>query len=107
MPDVDNGESASLHSMKTKTVMKNLLPFMLMLAMLSGVSSRAESEQAQNTQAFASFWTEFKAAVAKKDKEAVAAMTNFPFDELEKLTKAAFIKKYDEIFTQKVRKCFA
>ena len=31
------------------------------------------------TRAFASYWTEFKAAVAKGDKEKVASMTKFPF----------------------------
>ena len=47
----------------------------------------------------------FKSAVAKNDKEAVAASTELPF--MKQLTKAAFLQQYPSIFTKAVRKCFA
>ena len=78
-----------------------------MLLALSSIASQVHSEEAQSNQSFTAFWTEFKAAVAKNDKEAVAALTKFPFDMGEEITRAAFIKKYDEIFSQKVRRCLA
>jgi len=54
---------------------------------------------------FARFWTQFKAAVANKDKEAIAGMTKFPFFYREKLSRADFIKKFDVIFSATIRKC--
>jgi hypothetical protein len=87
--------------------MKNLWTLILMLLLLSGVASPVRSEEAKNAQAFASFLTQFKAAVAKDDKEAVAGMTKFPIDINANVTREAFLKKYHEYFTQNVRKCFA
>jgi len=56
---------------------------------------------------FASYWMEFKAAVAKGDKEKVASMTKFPFVYAsEQLSKASFIKKFGTIFNEKSQKCF-
>ena len=81
-------------------------PLMLMVLMLGSVASQVHSQEAQSNQSFAVFWAEFKAAVAKNDKEAVAAMTKFPFELGERITRAAFIKQYNEIFSQKVRRCF-
>ena len=78
-----------------------------MLLMLSGVAPLANSEDAQSPQTFAAFWTQFKAAVAKKDKDAVAAMTRFPVEIGENVTKAKFLKMYPEFFSQDVQKCFA
>lgn len=87
--------------------MSKLLRVLLMVLALSGVASQSYSQEAQKDQSFAAFWTQFKAAVAKKDKEAVAAMTNFPVEIGENVTKAEFLKKYPEFFDQKVQKCFA
>jgi hypothetical protein len=78
-----------------------------MLVVLSNVASPVRSEEAQTKQSFASFFTQFKAAVAKDDKEAVAAMTKFPIDINANVTREAFLKKYHDYFTQNVRKCFA
>jgi hypothetical protein len=56
---------------------------------------------------FAPFWAQFKTAVANKNKEAIAAMTKFPFEHLsDSLTKADFMKKCDSIFSAKVQRCF-
>ena len=87
--------------------MRKLLPLMLILLLLSAVASQVHGQEAQSTQSFSSFWAHFKAAVAKDDKEAVATMTKFPVDIGGQVTRAAFIKKYPEIFNQKVRRCFA
>jgi hypothetical protein len=87
-----------------KKAMRKLLPLILMLVLLSAVASQVHGQEAQS---FSSFWAQFKAAVAKNDKEAVATMTKFPVDIGGQVTRAAFIKKYPEIFNQKVRRCFA
>ncbi|MDP9004682.1 MAG: hypothetical protein M3N12_07815 [Verrucomicrobiota bacterium] len=56
---------------------------------------------------FASYWIEFKAAVAKGDKERIASMMKFPFVYGgEQLSKAGFLKKFGTVFGQKMRKCF-
>ena len=87
--------------------MKKLLPSIVTLLMLSAVASHVQSQQAKSSQTFASFWVQFKAALAKNDKEAVASMTRFPFYWGEKLTRGEFIKKYSEIFDRKIQRCFA
>ncbi len=74
--------------------------------MLSVFISLAQGQQDQSNP-FASFWAEFRAAVAKNDKEAVASMTRFPFLRGEELTKDAFIRKYNKIFGRKLQKCIA
>jgi hypothetical protein len=56
--------------------------------------------------AFDSYWTEFKSAVNKNDKEAIAKLTNLPFESYDgKLNKAQFIKYCDKIFPKKTRDC--
>ena len=55
--------------------------------------------------AFAAFWKEFKSAVAKDDKEAVAAATKLPF--MGQQSKAEFIRDYPRYFTKEVKKCLA
>ena len=72
----------------------------------AGTSS--QSQPVMRSQTFTSFWAEFKAAVAKGDKEAVATMTKFPFPWGEEmLTRDKFLKKYSEIFNQRTQRCFA
>ena len=57
---------------------------------------------------FTSFWIKFKAAVARKDKPAVADMTKLPFMlDNKDLDRAGFIKQYSSLFTPKMRRCFA
>jgi hypothetical protein len=61
----------------------------------------------EDTKSFAPFWAQFKTAVANKNREAIAAMTKFPFNYYAKqLTKADFIKECDAIFSPKVQRCF-
>jgi hypothetical protein len=60
-----------------------------------------------DAKSFAPFWAQFKTAVANKNKEAIAAMTKFPFTYRgSTLTKADFMKQCDAIFSAKVQKCF-
>ena len=54
------------------------------------------------------FWTKFKTAVAKNDKETTASMTRLPFlFQSRELTKPGFIQKFDTIFNVRVKRCFA
>ena len=87
--------------------MRKLLPSILTLLMLTAVASDVQGQQAKSTQPFAPFWSQFKAALAKNDKESVASMTKFPFYWGEELTRGEFIKKYNEIFDRKIQRCFA
>ena len=87
--------------------MKQLLRSILTSLMLGAVASQAQSQPAKSTETFASFWTQFKAAVGRNDKEAVASMTRFPFYLEEQLTRDEFIKKYRHIFNRRIQRCFA
>ena|SRR5712675_1603117 len=61
----------------------------------------------EDAKSFAPFWAQFKTTVANNNKEAIAAMTKFPFDYYAKqLTKADFIKRCDAIFSDKAQRCF-
>jgi hypothetical protein len=82
--------------------MKTLLITISLL--LSLVALQAEDRPA-HPESFATFWAGFKSAVAKNDKEAVAAATKLPF--MGQQTKAAFLKSYPSYFRPEVRKCFA
>lgn len=57
---------------------------------------------------FEAFYSKFKAAVIKQDKEAVASMTKLPFDyDSGKLDRSKFIAKFSQIFPSSVRGSFA
>ena len=81
-----------------------LITILLLLLTLSSVSAQTPT----TAETFASFWTTFKAAVARNDKEAVADVTKLPFlyDSKER-DRAGFLKIYAELFTRKVRRCVA
>lgn len=56
---------------------------------------------------FTNFWTQFKAALTKRDKSALASMTKLPFLYNSKnLQKSQFIAMIDEILPAKLSKCF-
>jgi hypothetical protein len=84
--------------------MKFPLAIALILLVLTKPLHSAENKPEAGS--FALFWTQFKAAVATKNKEAIAGMTKFPFNYREKMTRADFMKQFDVIFNAKVRKCF-
>jgi hypothetical protein len=74
---------------------------------LIAINPAVSAETKPDAGSFAAFWVQFKAAVAKEDKEATAELTKFPFPYgSEQLSRAGFIKKWGEIFDQKTRKCF-
>lgn len=60
------------------------------------------------SESFASFWKNFKTALAKNDKEAVASLTKlpFPYDNGE-LSRAQLIKRFDELFDRRLKRCLA
>jgi len=78
------------------------------LAFLILINSAPSAEIKPEAQSFAAFWVQFKAAVAKKDNEAIAAMTKIPFPYgTTKLSKADFIKQCGELFGKKTQRCFS
>ncbi|HIA53511.1 MAG TPA: hypothetical protein EYN91_15710 [Candidatus Melainabacteria bacterium] len=53
---------------------------------------------------FDAFWTKFKAALQKNDKEAIASMTRLPYNSYEKpMDKKQFIVYCNNIFSKKRR----
>jgi hypothetical protein len=81
-----------------------LATILLLLLTLSTVPAQTPAK----AETFTSFWTTFKAAIARNDKEAVADVTKLPFlyDSQER-DRAGFLKIYGELFTRKVRRCIA
>jgi hypothetical protein len=82
---------------------------LLLVAVLTtflAINPAAAAESKPDTRSFAGFWSQFKAAVATGNKEAIAGMTKFPFTNGgEQLSKAEFVKQYDAIFSKNTRKC--
>src|SRR6478672_753924 len=76
------------------------------IALLALSISIVHAQTPTRPETFASFWTTFKAAIARNDKEAVADLTRLPFlyDSQER-DRAGFIKIYGELFTRKIRRC--
>jgi len=74
------------------------------LIFLLAVAPAGSAEIKPEARSFAEFWTQFKAAVVKGDKEAIAGMTRLPF--YGKMAKADFMKECDELFPAEVRRCF-
>jgi hypothetical protein len=80
------------------------LLFSTVLILLLALEPAGSAEVKAEAHSFAAFWTQFKAAVVKGDKEAIAGMTRLPF--YGKMAKAAFMKECDELFPAEVRRCF-
>lgn len=84
-----------------KLLLATALALVVAMTPIKGAGSKEDAK------AFAPFWAQFKTAVANKNREAIAAMTKFPFDYFAKrLTKADFMKECDAIFSDKVQRCF-
>ena len=93
---------------RVDTGLRILVLFLLALSALAPLESRSQDRRPAAGTAFAQFWTKFKAAVAKDDKEAVADMTKLPFMlEGNDLDRAGFIQKYNVLFDRKTKRCFA
>ena len=83
--------------------MKLLLTSVL-LVLMTFVSTNSQT----TADPFTIFWKEFKAAVARNDKEAIANVTKLPFlYESKERDRAGFIKIYPQLFTPKIRRCIA
>jgi hypothetical protein len=55
---------------------------------------------------FDAFWTKFKAALQKNDKNAVADMTKLPYlFDSKNLNRQQFIQQYPKLFPASTRKC--
>jgi hypothetical protein len=81
------------------------LLFSTALIVLLAFQPAGRAEVKPDAGSFAAFWSQFKDAVLKGDKEAIAGMTKFPFSD-NQLTKANFVKKCGEMFSAKVLRCF-
>jgi hypothetical protein len=85
------------------------LSAILLCAVLSTISIGAANFKQTDVQAF---WKNFKSAIAKNDKNALAGMTKFPlsmpYGVKSVKTKADFLKRYSEIFKGEAdaAKCF-
>ena len=90
-----------------------LFAFFALFASFASAQTKASDKRA-----FDIFFKAFRAAVAKGDKVSVASMTNFPFfdrtgevfddaNKLEFKSKTAFIKNYDKVFTESVKRAIA
>ena len=83
--------------------MKLLLTSVL-LVLMTFVSTTSQT----TSEPFNVFWKDFKAAIARNDKEAIANVTKFPFlYESKERDRAGFIKIYPQLFTPKIRRCIA
>ena len=68
----------------------------------------ANGQTSSRPETFATFWKTFKAAIAKNDKEAVADLTKLPlYMDNGEQDRAGFIKRYNQLFTRKIRRCIA
>lgn len=82
--------------------------FLLTVALICCFAGNAFGRDA----GFNAFWTKFKSAVAKKDKNAVANLSRFPVSmptyQKSVRTKADFLRRYNQIFNGEAdaAKCF-
>jgi len=83
---------------------------LLAVILATGIFFSTTSVSAQPD--FDAFWTKFKAAVASRDKAAVANMTKFPlnmpYGVRDVRTRAEFLKRYDRIINMEAdaSRCF-
>lgn len=91
--------------------MKTILTITLATLLLCHVAPFNASAEGNVSPAMKLFWGKFQSAVAKNDKEAVAAMTKFPlsmpYGVRSIRTKAQLLKDYGKIFDAETKKCFA
>jgi hypothetical protein len=78
----------------------------MVIAICTGACSSAQGADKPLDKDFMTFWSGFKIALQKNDKEALASMTKLPYpvDE-KKLNRASFIAYCAKIFPTATRKC--
>lgn len=88
------------------------ISLVLFLAVMAIASVKAPVQSAQGDNSLETFWTRFKAAVIKGDKDAVAQLSQFPigmpYGVPAVKTRAQLIKRYGHVFNgeTKAAKCF-
>ena len=93
--------------------MKRTITLGLALAMIAIVLVQTPARTAQGDSSVEAFWTKFKAAVIKSDKDAVAQLSQFPlgmpYGVPAVKTKAQLIKRYRQVFNGEAdaAKCFS
>ena len=91
---------------RLKTV--TCLSLLVLCCAAGALHAHAQKNPNRQPQAFKAFWLKFKTAVARNDKETVAAMTKLPFlFDSQELDRAGFLKRYREIINRNDRRCFA
>jgi hypothetical protein len=87
-----------------KMNLQKALSILLILVSLTITSAQTTTKP----ETFPAFWTSFKAAMARNDKEAIADVTKLPFlfDSKER-DRAGFIQIFNQLFTRKIRQCIA
>ena len=94
--------------------MKITIAFTVVAVLIATLAVPASQPKAfQTDPSIQSFWTMFKSAVTRSDKQAIAAMSQFPiempygFSKIK--TKAQLLKRYRELFNVQADavKCFA
>ncbi|MBS1807851.1 MAG: hypothetical protein JST84_06650 [Acidobacteria bacterium] len=81
---------------------------LIVLLLLTSASLIAQAPAKPKADPFAAFWSEFKTAVAKDDREAVVSLTKLPMYLANKeQSKDGFLKLYASLFPKKVKTCFA
>ena len=88
-------------------VKEKILPRLLLAALAAVLLLQpAAGRAAQKKEPFTQFWTRFKAALAKDDRQSVAAMTKFRVDDTTYLTDKEFLDKW-YVELKRERRCFA
>lgn len=83
-----------------------LLGLFITTLLLLPVASVSQGQVAQSKESFTQFWTRFKAALVKDDRQAVASMTKFRTGDVTYMTDKEFLAKwYGEL--RRARRCFA
>lgn len=84
------------------------LLFSTVMILVLAIHPAAAAEKNPEARSFDAFWLQFKAAVAKGDKAAIAEMTKIPFPYgTRHLSKAEFIKECGKLFDKKAQRCFS
>ena len=87
--------------------MRTLLGAVLFLSLLVPQLLEAK-DPPPPAESFAAFWKEFRSAVAKNDRDAVAALSNLQhYHRNGQFSKEAFLQDYPSLFTRAARKCLA
>lgn len=91
---------------------KRSISLVLLLAVMAIAAVKAPVQSAQGDYSLDTFWTKFKAAVIKGDKNAVAQLSQFPigmpYGVPAVKTRAQLIKRYRQVFNGETNaaKCF-